>query len=478
MVSVLKPLCFYRVVREAAEPNELGGIDRHDRELFFQVNTVMKAKNRAKTMHTVFSADDLLRTAPLVVNVTLMDRWVAPEGTEDDGKERVLLELDDHFLLPPPKKIVPFEDLAHRLYVYHNKSADPAHQGCIVLADMHHARPPYALDDDRCPTLQLVSELGRQNWVKVLKTVTHTALPLENGPAPEFDSREAVRMKYYYMCVLHLSRVLPLTGNRLPSQQCVVYYRLLMRGQATVPDLTSKEYTLLWNRKRGRAGKDLLPLPPVDTVPPVPVDLGDEDFAVLPSGYVVAKRHSRGGVGRRGGGAGSGRGRHGGPGGGGGGEPPPIDFPVCPPVADPPAPVVGFEEEEDFGVAPAPVRPPKKEKEPFDWQAGINGAVIGFHNWVNPEGVAVPNWRIKCPNPAHVLNGRTCEKRRGAGGEFEARHGPIEPIAFLHCWLLINWPTDRKYKSHRFEPVPVDMLDRFVEEHRAELQAILERSNR
>ena len=106
-----------------------------------------------------------------------------------------------------------------------------------------------------------------------------------------------------------------------------------------------------------------------------------------------------------------------------------------------------------------------------DWKDGIDGAKILFDPYTDPSGVFQPNWKIRCENPEH-RNGQ-CEKRRGALPQFESRHGKIEPPAFLHCWRDIEWPSKPSVRSHPFEHVPNEVVDRYVEEHRAELEALL-----
>ena len=55
-----------------------------------------------------------------------------------------------------------------------------------------------------------------------------------------------------------------------------------------------------------------------------------------------------------------------------------------------------------------------------------------------------------------------------------ATHGRVEPLAFLHCW----WPLPIPPKpggTHRGAAPTKDLVAKFVDEHRAELEAVCDR---
>jgi hypothetical protein len=92
------------------------------------------------------------------------------------------------------------------------------------------------------------------------------------------------------------------------------------------------------------------------------------------------------------------------------------------------------------------------------------GIMVTWCDYINNKGLREPNWIMQCKKHPG------CKKRRGC--VFSKNCGPIEPLAFLHVWHEIQWPTDPNKKTHAQEcPATADVV-RFAEEHRDELLAI------
>jgi hypothetical protein len=245
-----------------------------------------------------------------------------------------------------------------------------------------------------------------------------------------------------------------------------------LRGDHVDSGQAAKTLTLLWNRKRGIAPGDVLPLPAPE---PLPLTNG-EDFDVRPVGWQAPPpRAKQAGQRRRvadASGKGHGRGR-----GAGGGEVAPL------PLPPPPPPVVGpsgpgpaaepREAEEDLDAAPlAPRgRPARGGKEDAGWEDVMGDAKVCFKNYQNKlSGALEPNWRIKCGLPDCQ---KGCDKRRGATERHEAHHGIIEPLAFLLCWRCMDWPSKPRVTTHRQDEPTQEAVGAFVAEHAKELRDIV-----
>jgi len=472
LAVVLRPQSFFSVQRTVQQPTDEGATEEVQRDVYFNVLSMQQAKSREHTMHTFISADDPLKVASLVLQVRMLDKW-DPPGRDADGLQ-VMHEGDDEWM--PPWRLGTFEELSEHLSIYRRVDPSPDEAGVLVLSDCRAARSPYALTDMRSPTLSLVRQLKKDGWVPFMGHVRHGALPIEDGHMLPFDSREAVRMKAYYMCLLDLARVLPLAGGTVPSQEGVAFYKCLLRGDRCVPGQSAKQYTLQWNRGRLANAEELLALPPPE--PPKPLT-GGEDFEVRPVGWVEPETRKSGGRGpiRGGRGRGGTPGRGGAGRGGPAGRGTPVPLPGLPPptITDPPPPAQDEDFEADAVVAPAPApaRILRPEDERGVWQDGLHGATIMFDIYSNKKtGKKEPNWKLKC----RYHEG--CVKRRGAIPRWEARHGIIEPVAFLHCWEVMETPSSDKVKSHVHDEPEMDAVDEYVLGHAAELRALVEDCNR
>ena len=435
LAAVLEPLKYYSVEHTVSRTNDDGvavPVQEHTR---FQVLGAQHGTSRLKTMHTVQSKDDITKSGSLALHIVRFDRWQDPDAPDDP---RLIVYPDGADEWVCPTTLADFDSFQNRLTYYRSATNAADHPRCIVLADPKEAQPRYALTDARYPTLALAWYLRHHGWDPAPRHCEHNAL-LPEGARGEFDSREAVRMKFYYMVLTQLQRCLPLSGYRVPSQQPIAFYRLLLNGAETMPDLGNKHYVLEYNRrlKPGPARKHQLePLPPPE---PKPIEAGD--FFVVPVGAPEPKRRASSGVGPRG--RGGGRGRGSGRGEGGPPEPEPAPLPLPPPPPAPvPAPVppvvVGppEESEEAYFAVPVPPAPVDREREHADFKDGLDGCRVRWQAYVTPMGVPQPNFMVKCPHH------NACYKTCGTIPRHQKQFGDIEPLAILHAWAKLPWAPE------------------------------------
>ena len=157
-----------------------------------------------------------------------------------------------------------------------------------------------------------------------------------------------------------------------------------------------------------------------------------------------------------------------------------------PPPAPPlPPPTEGSSEEDVVDLAVAPVPQPKPEPKTHakararrdtvpDFHDGIGGLQVRYEGSYDAPG-ADPgkflNWQIKCNNPDHK---KGCMKKRHVTPLNTKRHGPIEPLAYLHAWVPTPPPPGGTHTCLACKPSQ-DAVDAFVEAHRGELQALVDR---
>ena len=119
-----------------------------------------------------------------------------------------------------------------------------------------------------------------------------------------------------------------------------------------------------------------------------------------------------------------------------------------------------------------PRRLAEHEAQPVE---SFNGCKVVFKHYTDPNGVYQPNWVMWCRNPDHKAG---CHKRRGATEAYEAHHGIIEPLAFLHEWADIPWPSRPGVKSHALENPSQEDVNRLVAERRADLEEVARMAGR
>jgi len=457
--KAVPPGHFYGVERTVEEQTEDGNVEQRQITQYFHLIGVTCGQSKEKSIHTFQTADDVRLTAPMAWNVQFFERWTPPDRSGE--ATLVFAESDAEWVLP--SRIATFDDLAHRTFRYNTVAPDPDHIGTLVLSDRHRAKPDCAILDATCPAICVRFALLEQGWTPLGAAVDHVHVPLEDQPR-EFDGRVAVKQKWYYQVLYDLQRCFPLSGGSIPSNEPILFYRLLLRGDRAEAGHSNRSYIVQWNRKRDMDANDLVPLE--DIAAPVPIMDGDgESFAAVPFGHrEKPKARAREAAPRRGGrGKAEGKGH-------GGGDPVPDPLPI----ALPPLPVVPGEADggEEFAADPAPGNePPPRDavEKDFVMVEGNGDFSVSFRVYVDAKtGRPQPHFKLHCRR-----HGACCEKRRGATPQHERRFGAIEPLAFLHAWHEINFPTKPTFTTHAQENPEKSEVERWATENKDEFLVML-----
>ena len=104
----------------------------------------------------------------------------------------------------------------------------------------------------------------------------------------------------------------------------------------------------------------------------------------------------------------------------------------------------------------------------------IGGILVQFNNYMNKRtGKFEPHWVMTC----RACTG-SCDKRRGAIPSYEKEFGEIEPLAYLHIWHDIEWPTKDAITTHAQEVPPKALVRTFAREHAEELKMVCRAAGR
>jgi hypothetical protein len=458
----------------------------------FHVINVSSSRHRLKLMHTVTSADMPLHTEPFCMEVQLMD------DHRREWDDLVLIEgIRVHGVADPewivPQILAPFPEFATRLTRFYREVPDSEYRSCVFWQDGRRTLPPMPIVDPSYPTVSLIVLLKAAGYVAHAGTVTHTMV-LAAGTSGKYDGREALRQKWYYQVLLRLAACLPLSGGSIPSQEPVAYYKLLLRGEHACPGLSSKEYVVQWNRGKGLQKGDFLPLDDIHEPAPVPTPL--DFYPSLIQGPEPKRKKRDSGPGRR---IAKGGGKD-------GGEPP---VPLPPPPESGPDDVV-----DPTGGAPDVVDPGVTDPGtgsggaagsggggegssggpgvaagsggPGDFWApapnmlrgqgvpteSLDGLMVQFNRYVNPRGKEEPHSVCQCDRHPD------CTKRRGSVEAYEKEFGRIEPLAFLHAWHQVHFPTKPCVLTHAQDNPPKAAMRAIAIARRAELEDVCDRAGR
>ena len=137
--------------------------------------------------------------------------------------------------------------------------------------------------------------------------------------------------------------------------------------------------------------------------------------------------------------------------------PPPIHGPgdgggADPPVALPPPLEAPAREASDDEIRVGPATsemPVKRRKLGREWKDALCDTVIQYTPYVVPK--VYKNYILKCnrwPGDCHKTCGRTEKNMQ--------HHGELEPLAYLHAWLLMDVDGDKKHSTCDPDPAAVD----------------------
>ena len=490
LLAVLKPLQWYCIdVPKAALDEEGRPVEVVERK-HFQVLERTHGKSRPSLMPTIDSHREVSVTSRLALSVQEVSQ--KPDVVVAEGC--VLVFPDGEAQWRDWRDLGPFASVRESLLHFRRAEGFDSHPGCILLIDPERAVPTHAVTDMKCPALTMLAELYRRGWRTVYDTVQHV-----NTTIGLMDAREAVRCKAYYVVLMKIDECMPLT-SRIPSDQPIAFYNLLLQGRAVEPGLGNKTYLAICRDK---------PLPT-----PAPLEDDDDiDFSgqprrrvsMLGDGEPGSEEHPRGSGGSRAGAAAP-KAPLGpsvaSPGHGSGASSSSHTFVVAPalppgkaravakakvgapakaktpkaakakaasasvdPTASPP-PEIDFAgpagDAAHGGAPPVPVvertvRTPKKF---------VNAIGLGRVNFMEyPDkhtGKIYANWTFVCP---HHHN---CQRVMGTGRKNTTPHGALQPLAYLHVWR--DTPPDDR--THRLTPADDRAVTTFFNDHEAELTAI------
>ena len=275
--SALSPNLHYSVSDDVHTPTPEGDVKLQEQTTYFGLLAGAKGSSRPHAMPTYESPEDPMRTAKLAVQVQFYE---ATEGTEGTGDSRIVHREGDIEWVPL-SRIASFDAFWSRCYRWKRVEASTEHVACLQWSHPEAAKPLVALTHDHCPTLALTDALEHQYH---LVPVQHTVIHTPDGPA-EFDAREATRMRAYYQVCLDLKTFLPLAGGRIPSQEPVNFYKLLLRRLQAVPGESAAHYLKILNHDSKQ--RKLEPLPLEKPEPPPALGAGDEVLVPPPPGVPV-----------------------------------------------------------------------------------------------------------------------------------------------------------------------------------------------
>ena len=470
LLDVLQPLKSYSMNVPRADMDSSGRPVEVVETKYFQLLAVTHSGSRPELMPTIESHKHVTHRSRLSLNT--QEFSAAPWVLGVDAAEgSALVYPNGNPQWVDWKDLAVFSILRTTLRVFRTSMGSETNPGCIVLSDPILAVPQHALTDMKCPALMFLSELYTRGWRPIRGRVVHESIE------PGFmDSREAVRMKSYYMVLLKLPQCLPLSA-RIPSDQPILFYKLLLRGISTSPGLGEKAYKAI------AAGKPI-------AAPPLEDDDMGLEFSGRPKAALCDTEHLVVGPG----GDGDPRGEvtppkpkahsggplpiAGGPTGPGssdeplplGKAPSPGPLPkvaskVPPPKAvskAPPPPEIEFPL-----VGPRPGGPPiRTPREPKKWKNAIGGGRCSFKEYVQPSGKVYANWTMECPHCPKIDH---CERVLGVYKKTTTPLGHLQPLAFLHVWkeLEPGPPSHRKT-----DPESDDQVFAFFTEHKEELEEI------
>jgi len=328
------------------------------------------------------------------------------------------------------------------------------------------------LEDAKCPVFTLAAELMRRGWTTNRGRVVHVV-----EDAKKFDSREALRMRWYYHVLLGgYQQYLVKAGGSIPSQEPMSYYRLLLAGKEAVAGLPAKTYLALLSDHHVKVGEEIVVDPDAPDDPPGPAS---SSIAIpLPGPPPQPKRR------RCAGGHGPIRPVTGRPGSSGTGGPVAIPLPPDPPapptteldppvVVGPPGPGSGAGPGHGSGGVAIPeeeVENAKPRRRDIAENAipisGPDGCTWIYNEYPKPGGGVYKNWQIDC-----AMGHPGCHKTRGNTANFTRIHGLIEPPAYLLAWRRRHWIRSAEEATHLGMNPSREETAAVVAAHRAELEA-------
>ena len=465
---ILKPLQWYCFDLHKAAMDESGQPTEVLERQYFQVLEIVTSQSRPSLMPTIKSHEQTMMTARLALNI---QSAAVKHGAVDPSGGVILFE-DSDAEWSSWAELGPWRDVRGSLQRFRRVEGSLVHESCFVAFDPEPALSPHAVTDLACPAILMIGELHRRGWKPDKARVMHMTAAI--GP---MDSREATRMKAYYVVLLEINRCMPVATQApstqgIPSDQPISYYKLLLKGVPADHGLGAKEYQRIMNN-----------LPPLPEAPPICGESSDEDFLVgglggaLPLPPSEDASHDD-----------DPRGKH---------RPEPVANassssakasaktmatpttpapPILPPPAlEPPIPEPPSPPSPAFilgGVAvakgKAKAKAKRKAKEEKLLVQAIGGGEVWYEEYTAPFSTRTyGNWTFWCRLPGCP---KDCRRTQGViPRNMKLLSTDLEPLAFLHAWR--RTPIDATL-GHRKSPVADQAVKDFHENHLDELLAV------
>ena len=238
LTSVLQQSHWYCLDLQKAAMDESGQPTEVLERQYFQVVQIVTSQSRPHLMPTVKSRDETMMTARLALNI--QSAAVKPDAEDPCGGVILFEDSDSEWI--SWAELGPWRDVRGSLQHFRRVEGSPVHDGCFIAFDPELAKPLYAVTDLRCPAISMISELHRRGWLPAEACVLH-----EEAVVGEMDSREATRMKAYYVVLLEITRCMPLAIRGTLSDQPILYFKLLLKGASVDYGLDAIEYRRIMN---------------------------------------------------------------------------------------------------------------------------------------------------------------------------------------------------------------------------------------
>ena len=118
--------------------------------------------------------------------------------------------------------------------------------------------------------------------------------------------------------------------------------------------------------------------------------------------------------------------------------------------------------------APAAMRGRRQgpQKKPVSAIGAGDPGTVRYEDHVKRDGTVYSNWQMICPHHRDIK----CVRTLGLGPTNTRRHGPLQPLAFLHVWRDLPPGED----GHRKTDPTQAQVTAYFNEHKSELEGIWE----
>ena len=273
--ALFKPLEYYRLEKAKEELGTDGSIVMVSDNMNFQVLKINKGRSRTHVIPTFQSRQQKSMVSKLALYVQPLATW---QDITESGEIHVYAADDPYWC--EPRDIANFTDMRQKLQICRSVTAS-THAQCQALGDIQQCKPEYsALTDSQCPTLVVLQALKQLGWKQRPSGIClHEA---NNQMVKLCDSRGGVASKFYLQCLLDLPRSLTFS-SRIPSNCRQSFYKCILAGKVTNPEMTDKQCRAALMDKPVEAIASI-ELPALEQEQPLPLALEDHPMAPVGGG--------------------------------------------------------------------------------------------------------------------------------------------------------------------------------------------------